>query len=89
MQDLFGRRFLSDQSLFEIGESLVAFEVANYYARVGELNRLLGLRIQQPEQSETWDSSIRSMLQTVWIAQQQVKFEVQKAIDRLKQGATQ
>lgn len=80
-----GRRALSDRILFEVQESLVCFEVSNYYARVGELNRLLNFRIQYGERERpgTWDRSIQGLVQTVWIAQQQVGLEVEHAVERL------
>lgn len=89
LQDMFGRQFLADRSSFDIGEALISFEVANYYVRVGELNRLLELRIQQSQQADVWDRSIQTVVQSVWIAQQQVGFEIQQALDRLANATTQ
>ncbi len=89
LQDMFGRQFLEDRSAFEVGESLISFEVANYYVRVGELNRLLELRTQQAQQPDIWDRSIQNVVQSVWIAQQQVGFEIKHAIDRLGKAAIQ
>lgn len=88
LKDMFGRQFLKDQSAFDIGESLICFEVGNYYTRVGELNHLLELRIKDTQQPEVWDRSIRNVVQSVWIAQQQVGFEITQAIDRLSATAT-
>lgn len=91
LQEISGRRALSDRVLFEVGESLVCFEVSNYYARVGELNRLLNFRIQYGERERpgTWDRAIQGLIQTVWIARQQVGLEIEHAIDRLSRQATQ
>jgi len=67
LPDAAGRRALSDRLLFEVEESLVCFEVSNYYARVSELNRLLNFRIQYGERERpgTWDRSIQGLVQTV------------------------
>ena len=90
LQEISGRRALSDRVLFEVGESLVCFEVSNYYARVGELNRLLNFRIQYGEQRPgTWDRAIQGLVQTVWIARQQVGLEIEHAIGRLGRQASQ
>lgn len=91
LPDASGRRALSDRILFEVGESLTCFEVSNYYARVGELNRLLNFRIQYGERERpgTWDRAIHGLVQTVWIAQQQVGLEIEHAVARLSRQATQ
>jgi hypothetical protein len=91
LQDASGRRALSDRILFEVGESLACFEVSNYYARVGELHRLLNYRIQYGERERpgTWDRAIHGLVQTVWIAQQQVGLEIEHAIERLGQQIIQ
>lgn len=88
LSDVHGRRAISFRSLYEVGESLVVFEVSNYYARVEELNRLLNFRVQYATQSG-WDRVINNLLPTLWVAQEQVRLEIDRAIERLGKRATQ
>ena len=88
LRDMFGRQFMADRSGFDVGEPLIFFQVGNYYTRVGELNHLLERRIQDTQQPEVWDRSIRNAIQSTWIAQQQVGLEIQHAIERLDNAAT-
>jgi hypothetical protein len=88
LQDVIGRRAISDRNLFEVGESLAVFEIGNYYARVGELNRLLNFRIQYATHQGAWDREISGLLATLWVAQEQVKLEIDQAIERLERRAT-
>ena len=88
LQDIFGRQFLSSRAPLELGESLITFQVGNYYARVWDLNRLLTWRIQTTENPEQWDQSIQGVLQVTSATQSQVDFEIRKAIERMGAGAT-
>jgi hypothetical protein len=85
LQDVFGRQFLSSRGTIEIGESLIMFEVGNYYARVWELNRTINLRIQDIKQPEAWDSAIENLVQIVSGQQSQIDLALQRAIERLGQ----
>lgn len=83
-RDVFGRQLIQDRDPAEIGETLISFELANYYFKVAGLNRLLDLRATSSQQSGAWDGLITNELGSLWGVLQQVEFEIQQAIDRLK-----
>ncbi len=89
LQDVHGRRAISDRNLAEIGESLVIFELSSYYARVGELNRLLSFRIQYGTHPGAWEREINSSVSMLWTGQAHAKLEIDQAIERLGKQATQ
>jgi hypothetical protein len=89
LQEVHGRRAISDRNLAEIGESLVIFELGSYYARVGELNRLLSFRIQYSTHPGAWEREINSCVAMLWTGQAHVKLEIDQAIERLGKRATQ
>jgi hypothetical protein len=87
LSDVQGRRAISFRSWYEVDESLVIFDISNYYARAEDLNRLLNLRVQHPAESG-YDRVINSFLPTLWVAQEQVRLEIDQAIERLGKLAT-
>ena len=89
LQDVHGRRAISDRNLAEIGESLVIFELSSYYARVGELNRLLSFRIQYSTHPGAWEREINSCVAMLWTGNAHVNLEIDQAIERLAKRAIQ
>jgi hypothetical protein len=83
LQDLFGKQFISNRSVLDIGETLLLFQISNYYARVGDLNRLLNWRIQDIQHPEIWDRRIEGIVSIVSLARTQVDYEIEQAIQRL------
>jgi hypothetical protein len=85
LQDMFGLQLIGNHDVLAIGESLVLFQVSSYYARVGELNRLLTFRIQDP-QPDKWDRKIADITYSVSFARGTVEYEIQRAVTRLAAG---
>jgi len=84
LQDQIGRQFMSNHSVLDVGESLVLLQVSIYYARIGDLNRLLTFRIQAPTPgAENWDPKIADMTDAVASARVQADYEIQQAVARL------
>jgi len=83
LQDIFGRQFIGNHSVLDIGESLALFHLSAYYARVEELNRLLAWRIQDTQHPETWDRRIADLTDSVSLARVQAEYETQQVVARL------
>jgi hypothetical protein len=80
LQDVFGQQFLAAKSPLEAGESVLIFEVGNYYARVQELKGLLNLRMQDAAQPSVWDAPIENQARVLISQQAQMDFRLKKAV---------
>ena len=84
LQDVFGKQFIVNRSVLDIGERLLLFQVSNYYARVDDLNRILNWRIQDASHADMWDRRIEGFVATVSLARAQLDYEIEQAAQRLR-----